>query len=232
MSNLSVVSFCSQNYFDPKLIPLIKSWEKFCNDIHIYTDFDLPYQSNKVKIHNFFDQSFNNGTNYCRKAESLLDFMVCHDFHIVENILMLDMDCWLMRSPLCMFRDKLDITVTINDNIPRSKELNNVSAGVVVLRNRFDVYQFVKEWVRYQNQSNGPCRDQASLSFLINNTKLRVGVLKEKLFNSYPYTNSNGEIENWKNRIIKNKDELCVLHFAHGLWKDNDIVERVLSWAK
>lgn len=230
----SIVAYCSKNYFDPALIRFINSWSEFSSNVCIYTDFDLLSKSDlinrsdgKVCVQNIFEPSFDPGTNYCRKAEALLDFTVKHDFHIVENILLLDIDCLLFKNPQYIFKNQLDIIVTVNESLPENKRLNNISAGFLALKNKFYVFQFIKEWVREQHKENGPCRDQATLSRLIKNSKLKIGVLPEKLFNSYPYTSSPGEIMSWQGRITTNKEDLYNLHFAHGLWRNDNLVNDI-----
>lgn len=233
-----LVTYCNQPYFS-RLEKTIKNWndQKSVENIFIYTneinkyDLDKYKNLNKVKFIKLFeDDSTCFGTNCSRKAESLKYFINNNKF---ENILLLDIDCLIMKDLNDLFNEDFNIFVTIYPEVKEKYRTNNISAGFVALKNCNQTKDFINQWVERQNNlRQAPCRDQKALSELItdlyknHNDIYKIKLLDSNVWNSHPCSGGKGYIEEWLHRIKINKP--YILHFASNSIDSQDIIDKAL----
>ena len=234
----SIVTYCSNNYF-LKLQKTIKSWndQKSVENIFIYTD-DVnqvdKYKcriSNKIKFIKLFDDdSTCFGVSCARKAESLKYFIDNNKF---ENLLLLDIDCLIVKDINFLFEDDFIVAATIYPEVRDKYKTNNISSGFVALKNNDLSVDFVNQWIKRQKQlGQAPCRDQKALSQLItdlyknHNDIYKIKLLNSNVWNSHPCSGGKGFVEEWLRRIRINKPYL--LHFASGSINSQNIIDKAL----
>lgn len=234
----TIVSYCSQSYFS-RLEKTLKNWndQSSIENIFIYTneidksDLDKYKNLNKLKfIEIFDDDSTCFGINCARKAESLQYFIINNKF---ENILLLDIDCLIVKDLNNLFKENANIFVTIYPEVKEKYRTNNISAGFVALKNCDQIKDFINQWVeRQKSLHSAPSRDQRALSELITdlyknkNDIYKIKLLNGNVWNSHPCSGDKGYIEEWLHRIRINKP--YILHFASGSIDSQDIIDKAI----
>lgn len=234
-----IITFCSANYFS-RLEKTLKNWndQSSIENIFIYTNeidkFDLDkYKNlNKLKfIEIFDDDSTCFGINCARKAESLQHFL--NNEKNIKNILMIDVDCLIVKDLDNLFNEDFNIAVTIYPEVKEKYRTNNISAGFVALKNCDQTKDFINKWIDKQNSfGQAPCRDQRSLSETITelyknkNDIYKIKLLNGNVWNSHPCSGSKGYVEEWLHRIKINKPYL--LHFASGSIENQEIIDNAI----
>jgi len=228
-----IISFCSASYFS-KLEKTLKNWndQKNIENIYIYTDNEIVENQiyNKIIYRNIFELSECFGINCARKAESLKYFINNNKF---ENILLLDIDCLIVKDLNNLFEENANIFVTIYPEVKEKYRTNNISAGFVALKNCDQIKDFINQWVeRQKSLHNAPSRDQRALSELITNLYknhndiYKIKLLNGNVWNSHPCSGGKGYIEEWLHRIRINKP--YILHFASGSIDSQDIIDKAI----
>lgn len=235
----NVVSYCSNSYFS-KLSKTLKNWndQSSVENIFIYTneidqsDLDQYKNLNKVKfIRLFDDESQCFGVNCARKAESLLHFL--NNEKDNKNILMIDVDCLIVKDLNNLFNEDFNIAVSIYPEVKIKYQTNNISSGFVVLKNCNQAKDFINQWVeRQKNLHNAPSRDQRALSELVTdlyknkNDIYKIKLLNGNIWNSHPYNNGIGYIKEWLHRIKIYQP--YILHFASNTISNNQTIDDAL----
>jgi len=230
----SIVTYCSKSYW-LRFSKIIKSWlnQKSVDNIYVYTDYEIIKNQiyDKIIYKNIREEeSTCFGLNCALKAESLQCFVNNNKF---ENILLLDIDCLIMKDVDDLFNEDFNIAVTIYPEVKEKYRTNNISSGFVALKNCNQVKDFINQWVeRQKNLHNAPCRDQKALSELITdlykNHKdiYKIKLLNGNIYNSHPYSGGKGYIEEWMQRIRINKP--FILHFASGSINSQEIIDNAI----
>lgn len=214
-----IVAYCSENY-KSILRFVVPSWlHDDVQEVHVYTDdWAIPFSDSRIELITLFDKSTDVGVHCSRKAKALQHF--CKKHPKTKNIILLDIDCYVIGELLTVFDNDFDIAPTIYD-VPHRRRLNNVSSGVLFLKNNMKTRQFIDEWVKRQDgdREQTRCRDQRQLSKLLkkNGLNLNLYCLDYKIFNWHPMTANIGHIKQWKDKICH---DCKILHFAFGLWND------------
>lgn len=227
----SICSYISSDNTDVLRVTL-DSWIKSdCKDIHIFTDgpTNIPYHE-KISVSKIFDQTSDVGTQYARKAESLIQLRT----KIHSNIVMIDADCLLLKGLKDIFKKKFDVTVSIGAGVDPRKPFNNVSAGFVGVKHTMEGIRFVKDWVDEQRKNiRHKCRDQIALSNILTkgykNSSMIINPLYELEINCYPLYNNQEHITNWIKKIEQNTHLIRIIHFAFQTWKNESLVKYLLS---
>jgi len=233
-----IISFCSASYFS-KLEKTLKNWndQSSVENIFIYTneidqsDLNKYKNLNKVKfIEIFDDDSTCFGINCARKAESLKYFINNNKF---ENILLLDIDCLIVKDLNNLFKENANIFVTIYPEVKEKYRTNNISAGFVALKNCDQIKDFINQWVeRQKSLHNAPSRDQRALSELITNLYknhndiYKIKLLNGNIYNSHPCNGGVGYVKEWLHRVKIYKP--YILHFSSGTIDNNQIIDDAL----
>lgn len=226
----NIITYCSSDYFE-WLPNVVCSWDKPGVDkIYIYTDGGIPelpesvYGKTRV-CHDYFGPCTNFRENCSRKAESL---HYCLSSNTSGNFLMIDSDCYLAEDVSTVFDKCFDIAVTVLLETTEAKRFNDISAGLLFVKNTDFSKRFVERWIDKQMQLRSKCADQQSLSRTCKENMDQLMGLDAEVYNSYPYTNSPGEIYHWYNRIRKNSPK--ILHFAHRLVRDKKFIDDTLNF--
>lgn len=233
-----IITFCSANYFS-RLEKTLKNWnnQQSIENIFIYTNeinksyLDEYKNLNKIKFIKLFeDGSTCFGTNCSRKAECLRHFINNNKF---EHILLLDIDCLIIKDLSTLFEEDFNIAVTIYPEVKEKYRTNNISAGFVALKNCDQTKDFINKWLDKQNSfGQAPCRDQRSLSETITelyknkNDIYKIKLLNGNVWNSHPCNGGKGYVEEWLHRIKINKPYL--LHFASGSIEKQEIIDNAI----
>lgn len=177
---------------------------------------DFSGYSDKIKTYPIFGLSFekSKSIHYARKAESLNAHLCQFD----KPLVLLDIDCLIVRDLDDIFKEDFDIGITVDKRKKETKQINNVSSGVLFLKPSKESCNFIENWVAWQRLSQDKSRDQISLSRLIisetKNNNIKIKRFDENLYNSYPQTNSVNDIKQWKKKMYYT---VYIKHFAHGL---------------
>lgn len=229
-----LVTYASKSYM-PVLRASLKNWiNSDVQNIHIYTDKSpcenirvISHRPKGVVIHFKFDPVDDFGTNCARKAIALYEHMNSIKDSGDEDkqfVVFLDADCRIVGPLDIMFHKDFDIGVTVYPEVEWKHQLNNVSAGAMFLQNNLATLAFLRDWVREQEQTTGPCRDQASLSSTLrhieHNTNMKIARFDCDIHNHHPRTGNAAEIEEFLDKIKQHKDWINIIHFAHGTWKN------------
>jgi len=232
MDRFDIITYCSSDCID-LLDQTIYSW-LFCsgaNKVHIYTDhlWEDCRIDKSAMVYRIFEPTKDVAEHYARKAKALLYHME-NTHQKNTGLLLLDIDCLVVRNIEWLNWCVGDIGVTVYPNIKQEHKLNNISAGFLFLRNLPKTIEFVREWNRLQEDLAGPDKpsaDQASLSECAKrlDTKFHITGLPMEHCNSHPNTSSVGEIKLWLKRVEENNPS--IIHFAFGLWKRKGMMKHV-----
>lgn len=227
----SLVTYASQSYM-PVMRASLKNWlSSDAEKIYIYTDKSPDQKIEKrgnVTIDFRFEPTEDFGTNCARKALAMQHFMQNNPY---AELVFLDADCRIVGKVANMFGSCFDVGVTIYPEVKPKYQLNNVSAGAFFIKNNAESMEFVSEWIKEQDQTTGPCRDQASLSKVLRRLDaacdVGISMFDCEIHNHHPRTGNPGEIKEFIDIIKKYGQFINILHFAHGTWKDDNILDAV-----
>lgn len=229
----NIVAYCGQSYFT-RFQKTIKNWcdQRSVANIYIYTDNEVSENQiyEKIIYKNIFKESTCFGVSCARKAESLKYFINNNKF---ENILLLDIDCLIVKDLDDLFNEDFNIAVTIYPEVKPRYQTNNISSGFVVLKNCNQAKDFINQWVeRQKNLHNAPSRDQRALSELVTdlyknkNDIYKIKLLNGNIWNSHPYNNGIGYVKEWLHRIKIYQP--YILHFASNTISNNQTIDDAL----
>jgi len=206
---------------------------------------EISYISKKIIPISIFDPSTDIGINCARKAEALQYILENTE---QENLLLLDVDCLIMKDVNELFKSDFDIAAT------GYGYSTNISSGFLAIKNNLRSKIFVKQWVNAQIQCHETerSRDQKTLSSLFKKyykqeNQKRVpsdGIniydpsdFKDKKFmlldhvdyNFHPDGNQKYQIEEWIKQIKLWKNKIHILHFAFKTIVDDSIINRAIE---
>jgi len=213
----------------PVMRASLKNWlASDAHKIYIYTDKCIDKQlevKGHVTIDFRFEPTDDFGTNCARKVLSLEHFIQNDPY---TDVLFLDADCRIVGKVDHMFDTAFDIGVTVYPEVDRKHQLNNVSAGALFLTPSQDASDFVSEWAKEQKQTNGPCRDQASLSKVAkrmdSSSSTNIARFDCDIHNHHPRTGNPAEVAQFLDTIDQYGTHMNIIHLAHGTWKNDAIV--------
>ena len=219
-----IFTICTESYRDAFDFA-IDSWtRRDAKKILVYSDSKWSHIDRRVEIKNVFEKSENWGENICRKAKSGI-MSLDEDF---ENIVFVDMDCFLRADIGHVFDLDFDLAVT------RLDREDNASTGVMFLKNNGRVKDFFQSWqdeinsiTKFSERHDGIIDDQKTFSKVV---ELKMNDMKILNLDFRKY---NRKISDTK-RSDKQKEDLLndnsiILHFYNKSFLNKNNVKEVIG---
>jgi len=236
MRRFDIVANCSSNYV-AALDFALPSWiqNSGADNIFIYTDGPIENKwGDKVK----FIETYEPSTEWVewanRKPKTLVKYL--KEANEGTTFFLTDLDCYAVKSwryaienPGWWFK-AIRTDKTIED--ASEKMAVAVFFGVVCE----EMYQFANKWDRIVEKT---AKEQPDLIKAI--AKLKISGHDQMVFdklvkqldvvplNENIWSNERDDYDEWKKLITKYKNEVRVLHFKGGRWKDPKIVKEILG---
>jgi len=241
-----IITYISNDYINI-LLKNISTWKrKEVSTIFIYTE---EYETNDNNVNRILKlnhsendpyiflvpifKKSNNFTEHCqRKAISLLhnlklDIMA---LYATKNKILLDADCIISGNLNNIFDKEFNIQITSNKNVKDKHKINGLVGGVLFCKNNEKTRDFIREWVKLQNEQfrKTPSIDQISLIETIKkyqkDQKFKINILDQEIYNLYPATN----VSKWIDKIKNNIDKIKIIHFTSKLMNYNCGIVKII----
>lgn len=140
---MKIYTLCSRGYRDAYDF-VIGSWLKQpVDEVVVFTDFDFEPEDERVKIRKVFELSDDWLINVGRKVGVCK--RIANESDKGEEIIFIDVDCYLNENICGVFELPFDIAVT------RLKSSVEVSSGIFFWRNNNRMNQFFEAWGKIQS---------------------------------------------------------------------------------
>jgi len=234
-TNFEIFAYCSASYLDAYNF-VINSWLlPNVTKITIYTDFDLNPHDKRIEIIPCFkNQTTDNwliGTG--RRLDAIKDYTEKRK-NSGQNILFLDIDCYITKDVSHVFSKDFDISIT-RLFCTSSYADSTATAGLWFAKITPNFHMFINDWLysaaQYKNQGRGVRQHHISYvqySFTdiaragLSNNKYKIMPLNERFYNS-----EHSDDNKWLLCVQKYKPH--ILHFKGRRFRKKELVSKVLQ---